>query len=550
MIFFINANMQKNKSGIEHAELKRADLFRHHQTAFKVLLRDWSPTLHQDLADSSLSDDEVINLFDYFQGTEKVNGQVVSPRSVDLGCSVDFYEDDPANNRLLAFQRVPDIQGGAAKQKLLARINYFADSKPRRVRSTELFDAFGNLYAVDFYDTRGFVSMTQWYSPDNKIANEAWQTLDGRPVIEAFHKFNAIGEQSLSSWRLCDPDGSIRIFDNLDQLYKHFLDLINAAYFSQKEANIFILDRSDLGDWALTELKQPAYTALHLHNSQAVNPNDEQHALLNNHYEYSLWQANSYDAIISATAKQSHDIQARFKPQVPCFTIPVGVIPDAHFQSQTIKMAQRQPHSVIALARIAPEKQLDQLVKAIAIAQKQVPDITLDLYGYRDASNNYEAYREIVAVIKENQLEKQVHVHEYTTRGNQIEQQAQVFAVTSAMEGFNLSLMEGLAQGDVGLTYDVNYGPNELVVDGKNGCILPYGDYQALAEKLVWLFQNPDQLQRMSDQAYRLSQRYSEKQVWQAWSALFDDAKRSWPAKLTVYRPAVTDGLGEQGEKI
>ena len=102
--------------------------------------------------------------------------------------------------------------------------------------------------------------------------------------------------------------------------------------------------------------------------------------------------------------------------------------------------------------------------------------------------------------------------------------------------------MEALSNGMVGVTYDVNYGPNELVVDGKNGFVVPFGDIKAMAAKFVELFTHPDELQQMSDQAYELSDRYSEANVWKAWQALLDDAKK----KDIHYTKEISAGIGDQ----
>ncbi|KGH82100.1 glycosyltransferase [Oenococcus oeni] len=548
MNFFINSNMQKNKSGIEHAELKRAALFRDHHESFKIVLRDWSQTLHKDIKDSGLSDAEVINMFDYFQGTEKVTEKNIQAKDIDFGVAVDLYENDPKNNRVLAWQVIKKING-ESQRRLLGRINYFSFAKDR-ISSTEMFDAFGNLYAVNYYDIRGFLSLTQWYTPDNKIGTESWQTLDRRSVLESFNKFDAKGEFKKSGWRLVDKNGSIYTFQTIEELTKHFLDSINFDYSSQERGNVFILDRTHLGDWALRDLKKPAYTVIHLHNSQAGNAEDEMHSILNNHYEYSLWNTNDYDAIISATSKQTADVAKRFKPQARLFTIPVGVIPSKHFQEQRIPMSDRFSHKIVALARIAPEKRLNDLVKAVGIAKKEIPDISLDLYGYRDSSDNFKAYQDIKKAVEDYRLADAVKVHGYTTNVSVIEKKAQIFAVTSIMEGFNLSMMEALSEGDVGLTYDVNYGPNELVVDGENGYIVPNGDYHALAEKIIFLFKRPDELQKKSERAYELSKRYSETKVWQDWRELLGDAQDKWPEKISHYKSPLLFGLAENGGKL
>lgn len=549
MIFFINANIQKNKSGIEHAELKRAALFRDHHEPFKILLQEWSPRLHENIADAGLDDHDIINMFDYFQGTETVSEQIIHAEDIDFGVPIDSYEEDSEHNRILAFRTIKSSDG-QIRQQLVARVNFFKESVDKRVASTEMFDGFGNLYAVNFYDFRGFVSLIQWYTQDNKIGTESWQTPAGRVVLESFNKNDAVGKYEKSGWRLIEKNDTVYNFQTIEELTKYFLDLVNETYFDKQKPNIFILDRSHLADWALQNLKKPAYTVIHLHNSQAGDPNDEQHSVLNNHYEYVLWNANRYDAIISATHKQSRDVAARFKPACKLFTIPVGVIPSEQFDQAHILMKDRQSHKVVALARIAPEKRLNELVKAVGIARKEVPDISLDLYGYRDGTDNFKAYRDIQTAVHDFGLEKVVNVHDYTTEVAKVEKQAQIFAVTSIMEGFNLSMMEGLSQGDVGLTYDVNYGPNELVVDDENGYIVPYGDYRMLAQKMIYLFSHPDQLQQKSDRAYELSRRYSEQNVWTAWQALLDDAQSSWSTKMMRYADPIMAGLAENGEAL
>lgn len=104
---------------------------------------------------------------------------------------------------------------------------------------------------------------------------------------------------------------------------KHFLNILN-----QKGKNIFVLDRANLADAALTRLKRPAYTVMHLHNSQAGDAQDPMHSIVNNNYEYALANLDEYSAVVSATQRQTDDVIARFKPKAKMFTIPVGVVAD------------------------------------------------------------------------------------------------------------------------------------------------------------------------------------------------------------------------------
>ena len=48
MLFFINSTFNQKNSGIEHAQLKRASLFREHKEAFKLVFREWNPSIQNN----------------------------------------------------------------------------------------------------------------------------------------------------------------------------------------------------------------------------------------------------------------------------------------------------------------------------------------------------------------------------------------------------------------------------------------------------------------------------------------------------------------------
>ncbi|MFC4651393.1 glycosyltransferase family 4 protein [Lactococcus nasutitermitis] len=535
MLFFINSSFNQKNSGIEHAQLKRAALFRKYKEPFKLVFREWSPSIHRFLADVGVNEDETLVMFDYFQRTQKVVEKIIHVEDLDFGVDNLSYNKEPAQGRYII------LRG----QQLIARVRYFTDDSMERVNAIEYFDGFGNLYRVDFYDFRGFVSLVQWYTPDNKIGTEVWYDIDGKPVIETYNRYDANKKYIKTNWRLIEEDGTVYMFSNIEELTLHFLNRLNEEYWQDDKLNIFIMDRTHLADWALLHMERPAYTVLHLHNSHAGDAQDPMHSVMNNFYEFSLTNANGYDAVISATKKQTRDVKARFKPSTKLFTIPVGIVPDSIFEEERIPMAQRDPHSVLVTARVAPEKRIDHIIRAIGIARETVPDITLDFYGYVDHRDNDAAQKAIDAAIKEYHMEEAVHQYDYATDVAAVQKKAQIYGLASVMEGFNLSLMEAISHGMVGLTYDVNYGPNELIIDGENGYVLPYEGIQEMADKMVELFTNPKKLQEMSTRSYELAERYSEASVWRAWQKLLKDAR----SKTKEYHPIITAGLGDQRQK-
>lgn len=511
MLYFINFGMPDYKSGIEHAELKRLRLFEQHHYPCKIIIHDWTRDLHDTAARAGVDDQHLLSMFDYFQETVAVPQQRVTVNDLDLGIANPNLVKDDANHRYLVSR--PD-------GRLLARVNYDPDAG-EQVTTVELFDGYGNLYRVDNYDTRGFRTLLQWYSPDNKIDNEEWVTPDGEVVIRAFHKDDAAGKLTTTGWWLRDRHQFVHQFATMDQLFAFFLNTVNA-----KGQNTFILDRSLLADDALIHLDRPAYTVMHLHNSQAGDAQDPLHSILNDNYEYALVNINRYSAYICATARQTHDVIARFHPTCDMFTIPVGVVSEKQLKAPRVPESQRTFGKVIAVARIAREKNLGALIKAVKIAHDQVPEVTLDLYGYPDSANNYEEKRKLTKLITDLDLTDVVSFKGYTSDLAAIEDRAQLFGLTSTMEGFNLSIMEAISHGVVGVTYDVNYGPNDIIQDGKNGYVVDYGDYRTLGKRLVEILQDPDLMQKMSDGAYDSARRYSPDSVWQDWQKLITTAQK------------------------
>lgn len=512
MIYFINFGMPDHKSGIEHAELKRIKLFEKYNTPCRLVVRDWSRNLHMTANAAGVDDDHLIGMFDHFQEASHVLAKRLTVGDLDLGLKNLVMTEESDRSRYIVTR---------SNGKLVARVNY--DKKQaKQIISTELFDGHNNLYRVDIYDARGFCSLRQWYTPDNKIGSEEWLTPTGRSVLRTFYKYDLQNKLVKTSWILREKNHEVHIFDTIDQLFEHFLNRLN-----ERGNNVFVLDRSLLADGALTRLKRPAYTVMHLHNSQAGDPQDPLHSIVNNNYEYALANLDRYSAVVSATKRQTQDVNARFTPKSKLFTIPVGIIADKTLEAPHVPEVKRTFGKVIAVARIAPEKQLTELIKAIALVKEEIPEVTLDIYGYADPSNDYGEKRKVVQTITELGLTDVVKLKGYTADIAPVLDKAQLFGLTSQMEGFNLAIMEAISHGVVGVTYDVNYGPNDIILDQKNGAIVSYGDQRALAQKMIEFFKDPELMQRLSDGAYASSKRYSSENVWRTWQVLLDDAKQT-----------------------
>lgn len=62
--------------------------------------------------------------------------------------------------------------------------------------------------------------------------------------------------------------------------------------------------------------------------------------------------------------------------------------------------------------------------------------------------------------------------------------------------------------------------------------MVPYGDYEALAQAMIKVLKDPQLAQKYSTGAYDSAKRYSDENVWHAWEELLQDAENCWPDKL------------------
>lgn len=532
MYFFINNAINKQNSGIEHAQIQRAKVFAEHDLDYRLIYMAWNPQMMRWLDRFGLDSQHCLTLFDYYQGTQVVDDQVVRPTDI-------FLSDGETKFRKIKDQNCYEVIPG---NPIMGRIRWYGDdNKEQRVSTVERFDIYGNLYRVDEYDWRGFLSRSQFYTPDNKIYMFVWFDLNGKPVITQNLHLNRDGQSVGGTWDLIDRYGYRYFYNSFEQVVNKFLNDLNDEFWNKERPNFFVGDRMEGYEDAIVDLKRPAIKISHIHNSHASDVHDELHSLLNNYYEYDLYNKDQYDFYIAATHKQTNDMRQRFGLGKRIVTIPVGLTRPV----KQVSLSDRKKHSVLVTARRAEEKQIDKIIEAVGMAHKQIPDITLDVWGYRDSRNHDAAKKKIDAMIEKYDAKDYVSINNYNPDLDSQRDKHQVYMVFSTMEGFNIALMEAQNHGEIAVVNDVNYGPNELTVDGKNGYVVGYDDVKAASEKLVKIFSDDNLAQQLSNNAYELSKRYSSEEIYKAWMSLTDQAMDMWHS--TVLRDVDEQGLENVG---
>lgn len=97
-----------------------------------------------------------------------------------------------------------------------------------------------------------------------------------------------------------------------------------------------------------------------------------------------------------------------------------------------------------------------------------------------------------------------------------------VFAFPSRFEGLCLAVIEAQAAGVPVVATRVG-GIRETVVEGETGWLVPPGDARALADRILWVLDHPEQARAVvAEAASRARERYSEQAMVERTLALYD----------------------------
>ena len=149
--------------------------------------------------------------------------------------------------------------------------------------------------------------------------------------------------------------------------------------------------------------------------------------------------------------------------------------------------------SFILTARMLKDKGISEFVTASKLVSAKYPFTNYVLVGDIDKENP--------ASFKEDELKKELkgtNVHWLGYRNDifKLLQESDIMVFPSYREGLPKSLIEAAAVGLPIITTDT-VGCRECVEDGINGFLVPVGNTNILAEKMIEFIENPEMIQKM-----------------------------------------------------
>ena len=153
------------------------------------------------------------------------------------------------------------------------------------------------------------------------------------------------------------------------------------------------------------------------------------------------------------------------------------------------------------LARVAPQKDYDTLVRAAAQVVQAEPNVRFVVAGdcsANEVSRKHYAY--VQGLIQQSGLSDYFLFTDYRTDVMRLLAAFDISVLSTHFEGLPLVLLESMAQAKPMVATAVD-GIPEVIVDGVNGFLTPHEDAPALAARLIELIQCPSLAERLGQAA-------------------------------------------------
>ncbi|WP_165769013.1 glycosyltransferase [Virgibacillus profundi] len=498
-IYFLCNSVDIERGGLTKASLKQASLFAELGYETEIITFNFNayyPYIKQKLADLGKVHPNVFirNMY------EDIEGQKNSELKTKL---------KPANLKKLA-------DGGALSKR--------NGHNAYRVLKNGYYTKYiglgkGNtLKLIDYFNENRYRTRREEYDPGGNLKRTIYTDLETNKPRQTIY-FDKKGRSYLSAWYSKEKDkyDHIHVFNKKGEITEEYTgDIMKLKQAWLKDLikddnNPVIISDTRSTDAILTGLKaKHAITIWRLHSHYLGAPYKDDSPIANK-VEHGLNHMDKFDGVFLLTNQQKQDMSDNYGNGEKMY-----VIGHYHESSKSflekLKPTEKDKNRAVVISRLSTLKRVDHIIKAFRKVVDQLPNVKLDIYG---KGTEEEKLRNLIEQL---QLTNNVHMSGYTQNPDKAYENALFTALTSKSEGFSLSVLESMANKTPVISYDIKYGPNDLIEHGKNGYIVKDKNIDALAEKMIHLFENPIEAIKMGKNAEHFIQdHFSKKSYAEKW---------------------------------
>lgn len=377
-----------------------------------------------------------------------------------------------------------------------------------RAKTTPTARAFTPLGVDAAYESawRGGVELRRTrFAADARTALQTdYYRLDGSLLASDREDAHERGTRGGRSIVVCDRDGRpVRSWGTSWSLYRWWLDRLTAG----EGRSFLIADSKPVSRFLRTYRRPGCVTVAVVHGSHLAGNIGPWGRLRPSRGDV-LRHLDEYDSVVFLTDRQRRDARVMFgRHDNTC------VIPNARVLPPPPD-PDRQPGRGILLASLSGIKRPGHAVRAVLLARRFAPRVTLDVYG--DGTRRRRLERIVVAA----RAGDAIRLHGYLPDARDRLAEASFLLMTSRSEGFGLVLLEAMGAGCIPIAYDIRYGPADVIDHRRTGFLVTSGNILGLARAIVRLQRMPDdEVERMRQAARQAAERYSDEAVLPMWAS-------------------------------
>lgn len=207
------------------------------------------------------------------------------------------------------------------------------------------------------------------------------------------------------------------------------------------------------------------------------------------------------DKIIFLNLDDSRDLLEKYNIEAKQVEILGGIGLDLNEFSHQPLTNIIPPIKFLFVGRLLKEKGIHDFISAAQQVKEKYPETQFTVLGAIDTTN--------LGALKQSELDRLISLQivNYLGQVDNVKDwitESDVFVLPSYREGLPLSTQEAMAIGRAVITTDAP-GCRDTVVDGVNGFLVEKWNPQALANKMIYLIEHPQQIATMGYEGYKIA---------------------------------------------
>lgn len=175
---------------------------------------------------------------------------------------------------------------------------------------------------------------------------------------------------------------------------------------------------------------------------------------------------------------------------------PINIDKINYLKNETLSDNEKNilKNSIIFVGRFAKPKRLDLLLKVFSKVLDIDKNINLVLVGDGEEKKN------VIKLAENLNIKDKVFIFPYTSNPFKYMKNAYLFALTSQDEGFGRVVAESLACGIPVVAFEnEKSGHKDIIQNGKNGFLVPFGKEETMAKTIIDLFNDKNLYNRLKE---------------------------------------------------